>query len=103
MVSSKISSTVDIDKKNMYEKLLSSLTLAIEKLEKAVKAGENKAVEEAQEFYIRQCKDPLSVWLDSKLGGTVKDNAIFNSLPRHWENEFHSDMDELNVRIIFLH
>lgn len=97
MVSDKVNSTIDSDKKNMYEKLLSSLTLAVEKLEKAVKAGENNGIKEAQEYFIRKCKDPLSVWLDSKLGATVKDNAIFNSLPRHWEKEFHSDMDALNV------
>lgn len=100
MVSTNIKTTVDVDKKNMYEKLLSSLTVAIERLEAAVKAGENNAIEEAQQFFVRQCKDPLAVWLDSKLGSTVKNNAIFNSLPRHWENEFHKDMDDLNVCFI---
>lgn len=42
-------------------------------------------------------KDPISDWLDSKYGSTVTDNAIFASLPRHWEQEFHNDMDSLNV------
>lgn len=97
MVSDKVKTTTDVDKRNMYEKLLSSLTCAVENLEKAVKSGENNAIEEAQQYFIRQCKDPFSVWLDSKLGPTVKDNAIFNSLPRYWEDEFHKDMDALNV------
>lgn len=42
-------------------------------------------------------KDPISDWLDSKYGSTVTDNAIFASLPRRWEQEFHNDMDSLNV------
>lgn len=98
----KVKTTTDVDKKNMYERLLSSITVAIENLEKAVKSGENGAVEEAKEYFIRQCKDPLSVWLDLKLGSTVENNAIFSSLPRHWEEEFHKDMDGLNVNFQFL-
>lgn len=35
-----------------------------------------------------------------KHGASVTDNAIFNSLPRHFEQEFHKDMDSLNVCII---
>lgn len=97
MVSNRVKTTTDVDKKNMYEKLLCSLTCAIENLEKAVKSGKNNAIDEAQQYFIKQCKDPLSVWLDSKLGQTVKDNAIFSSLPRYWEEEFHKDMDALNV------
>lgn len=97
MVSDKVKTTTDVDKKNMYEKLLCSLTCATENLEKAVRCGENHAIDEAQQYFIKQCKDPLSVWLDSKLGQTVKDNAIFSSLPRYWEDEFHKDMDALNV------
>lgn len=102
MVSNRVNTTTDSDKKSMYEKLLSSLTVAIEKLEKAVKEGNSEAIEEAQKFFINQCRDPLSVWLDSKLGTTVKDNAIFSSLPRYWEQEFHKDMDALNASIMEL-
>lgn len=97
MVSDKVKTTTDPDKKNMYEKLLSSLTLAVANLKKAVNLGESTAIEEAQQYFINQCKDPLSVWLDSKLGSTVKNNAIFSSLPGYWEDEFHKDMDALNV------
>lgn len=101
MVSDKVKTTTDADKKNMYEKLLSALTIAVENLETAVHSGENNSIEQAQQYFINQCKDPLSVWLDSKLGSTVKNNAIFNSLPRYWEEEFHKDMDALNVRHFF--
>lgn len=46
---------------------------------------------------LKSAKDPISEWLDSKFGATVTDNAIFASLPRYWENEFHKDMKSLNV------
>lgn len=97
MVSDKVRTTTDAVKKNMYEKLLSALSDAVENLEKAVNSGENDIIEQAQQYLITQCKDPLSVWLDLKLGSTVKNNAIFSSLPRYWEEEFHKDMDALNV------
>lgn len=42
-------------------------------------------------------KDAFSEWLDGLYGATVKDNAIFSKLPKYWEQEFHKDMDALNV------
>lgn len=96
-VSDKVKITTDSDKRNMYQKLMSLLTVAVEDLERAVKSGEGIAIEKAQQYFIKQCKDPLSGWLDSKLGSTVEDNAIFSILPRYWEEEFHRDMDALNV------
>ncbi|KAJ8931751.1 hypothetical protein NQ314_015283 [Rhamnusium bicolor] len=58
---------------------------------------ENLSSKESQQKFIKECKDPLSDWLDTKYGSTVRENAIFSSLPRHWEEEFHKDMDSLNV------
>lgn len=69
-------------------------------LETSVKAGDNTKLEEAKKAFLSDCKDPLSDWLDSKLGATVTDNAIFSILPSYWETEFHKDMDALNVIII---
>lgn len=48
---------------------------------------------------LKSAKDPISDWLDHKYGATVTDNAIFTSLPRYWENEFHKDMKALNVSL----
>lgn len=48
---------------------------------------------------LKVAKDPLSDWLDSSLGSSVADNSIFSQLPRFWEEEFHKDMDALNVSI----
>lgn len=66
-------------------------------LTKAVSSGDTKAIESAKAEYLHQSKDALSDWLDRKYGSTVTENAIFESLPRYWENEFHKDMNALNV------
>ena len=41
--------------------------------------------------------DPLSDWLDMRLGSDVRDKSIFSSLTQQFEEEFHRDMDALNV------
>ena len=41
--------------------------------------------------------DPLSDWLDVRLGSDVRDKGIFSSLTQQFEEEFHSDMNALNV------
>ena len=46
---------------------------------------------------LEEARDPLSDWLDSRLGSDVRDKTIFASLTRHFEEEFHSDMEALNV------
>lgn len=54
-------------------------------------------IEASRANFLQQSKDALSDWLDKKLGSTVSENSIFESLPRFWENEFHKDMNALNV------
>ncbi|KAF7266872.1 hypothetical protein GWI33_019804 [Rhynchophorus ferrugineus] len=93
----KAKENIDPDKKPMYEKILTKLNESIENLENAIKSGSAEKVFEAQDTFIRESKDPLSDWLDGCYGATVTDNAIFSSLPKHWEEEFHKDMDSLNV------
>jgi cysteinyl-tRNA synthetase len=41
--------------------------------------------------------DPLSDWLDSRLGPNITDKSIFASLTQRFEQEFHCDMEALNV------
>ena len=79
--------------------MLRSLTESITTLENAVRTGDQNKVDEAKDDFIKQSRDPLSDWLDSQYGSTVTDNAIFSALPKHWENEFHKDMDALNVSV----
>ncbi|CAH1954638.1 unnamed protein product [Acanthoscelides obtectus] len=96
-LSSKVKKAADPDKKHMYEKLLTRLTSSIENLEKAVKSGKNGVIEQSKATFLEDCKDPLSDWLDIQYGSTVTDNAIFTTLPRHFEAEFHKDMQALNI------
>lgn len=76
---------------------ISRITDANTNLQLAVQSGNAKAIEEARVNFLHQSKDALSDWLDKKLGSTVTENSIFESLPRYWENEFHKDMNALNV------
>lgn len=96
-ITKKAKENIDPDKTPMYDKILTKLHESIENLENAIKTGEHSKISEAQHKFIAESKDPLSDWLDAKLGDTVTDNAIFASLPKHWEEEFHKDMDSLNV------
>lgn len=41
--------------------------------------------------------EPLSDWLDACLGSEIRDKSIFASLSRQFEEDFHSDMEALNV------
>lgn len=73
------------------------MTDANEKLAAAVKSGDADAIASGRANYLQQSKDALADWLDRKLGSTITENSIFESVPRHWENEFHKDMNALNV------
>ena len=73
--------------------IVCSLSTSIEELETAVKSGDNAKIEQAKTNYVYKSKDPLSDWLATKFGATVTDNKIFASLPQHWEQEFHKDME----------
>lgn len=81
----------------MLNSELIRLTESVEKLEMAVKNGGGEVIAQALRGFVSDCKDPISDWLDVQYGATVTDNAIFSALPRHWEEEFHKDMDALNV------
>lgn len=89
--------TNDLDKKQMMERILNNLTTAVENLEIAVSSNDANKIEVGQQELVSLARDPISEWLDSKFGSSVADNAIFITLPRFWEQEFHNDMDSLNV------
>lgn len=76
-----------------------SVASAVKVLKEAVTSKDQEKIILAKCDLLKSAKDPLSVWLDTKLGSTVSDNAIFTTLPRHWENEFHKDMKALNVSL----
>ena len=87
--------TTDPDKKTMQEGIMTKVTKALEKQAEAVKS--NQGVQEANGALLIDAKDVLCDWLDSNLGSSVTENAIFASLPRYWEGEFHKDMAALNI------
>ncbi|XP_070154521.1 cysteine--tRNA ligase, cytoplasmic [Polyergus mexicanus] len=92
-----VRTTTDPDKKCMMEKMLCKITKAIEDLEKAVIGKNEKEIIEFQKALLKEVKDPLADWLDKIKGNTVIEHSIFNKLSKHWESEFHKDMDALNV------
>ncbi|OXU20446.1 hypothetical protein TSAR_012516 [Trichomalopsis sarcophagae] len=92
-----VKSTTDPDKRTMYEKMLIRVKESIEKLEVAVKSNDEAQIKECQEVLLKESKDPLSDWLDKKKGDSVTEHSIFSKLSQHWENDFHKDMDALNV------
>lgn len=62
----------------MFEKL----KVAVSSVETAVKSGDQGRVKEEEENLLREAKDVLSDWLDSKTGCSVTENKIFSDLPR---------------------
>lgn len=70
---------------------------AVTTLRSAVSSGKSSDISAARRQLLIEARDPICDWLDKLHGHTVTDNTIFNSLPRHWEVEFHKDMDALNV------
>ncbi|XP_058806033.1 cysteine--tRNA ligase, cytoplasmic [Phymastichus coffea] len=92
-----VKKTTDSDKRNMYEKILVKVKDTLQKLEGAVKANNEAQIKIFQEVLLKEARDPLSDWLDKRKGDTVTEHSIFSKLSQYWENEFHSDMDALNV------
>ncbi|XP_053684550.1 cysteine--tRNA ligase, cytoplasmic [Sabethes cyaneus] len=93
----KLGTTSDPDKKAMMERMLEKVTAAVGNLTIAVKGGEAEQIKEAQQQFLEETRDPLSDLLDKKEGASVNENSIFETLPRYWEDEFHKDMNALNV------
>lgn len=82
----------DKDKKDMYNKLISSVKFVLDKFDKS----SNKD-EQLRKEILDVSSEVLSTWLDKLRGKDVTDNSIFRTLPRHFEDEFHKDMAALNV------
>lgn len=54
------------------------------------------------QLLLKEVRDPLAEWLDKEKGATVTEHSIFTKLSQHWEQEFHKDMDFLNVKLNML-
>lgn len=95
----KLVQNTDPDKKTMLEGILNKMQKAVESLTDVVKSGDSAKIDAEKKSFLGSIKDPLSDWLDREKGNQVTENSIFESLPRHWENEFHTDMELLNVKM----
>ncbi|XP_067928508.1 cysteine--tRNA ligase, cytoplasmic-like isoform X2 [Watersipora subatra] len=78
------------------------LTKSLARSEEALQIFESKSEDErssktTQEELLRSIKDPLSDWLDIKLGAEVTDNSIFHDLPKKFESLYFADMKALNI------
>ncbi|XP_023566500.1 cysteine--tRNA ligase, cytoplasmic isoform X2 [Octodon degus] len=94
----KLHETVDPDKRQMLERIQRAVELAREPLVQAVHASPaGEEVDSLAQVLMEEAKDLLSEWLDSTSGSEVTDNSIFSKLPKFWEEEFHKDMEALNV------
>lgn len=123
-----LAATADPDKKLMLERLDAAVSAALQPLQAAMEANATDEVVRplAQVrrrklswfsslillliiHYINCCffccqvllessKDLLADWLDKQFGSQVTENSIFFNLPKFWEEEYHKDMEALNVR-----
>ncbi|XP_016661759.1 cysteine--tRNA ligase, cytoplasmic [Acyrthosiphon pisum] len=80
---------MDPDKKVMTLK-------AIEKLTSISQLIEGSSLDDIK-LALNEIKDPLGAYLDTLNSEDVPDNSIFESLPRFWESNFHSNMSSLNI------
>ncbi|KAL3993443.1 E1A/CREB-binding protein [Sarotherodon galilaeus] len=93
-----LASTTDPDKKQMLERLDSAVTASLQPLQAAM---ESKAADEVirplAHVLLENSKDLLADWLDKQFGSHITENSIFSLLPKYWEEEYHKDMEALNV------
>ncbi|XP_030416410.1 cysteine--tRNA ligase, cytoplasmic isoform X1 [Gopherus evgoodei] len=96
--SAMLNDTTDPEKKQMLERIQNAVKSAVEHLEEAVqKKLPREEINKHAEKLLEEAKDVLSEWLDTKFGSQVTDNSIFSNLPKFWEEEYHKDMEALNV------
>ena len=92
-----VETTTDPDKRAMQERLFKKLQESALNLSSAVESGNPEKIELAKSQLLLNGKDLISDLLDKQHGSKVTDNAIFAKLPTYWEEQFHLDMESLNV------
>ena len=92
-----VKNTTDPDKRAMQERLFNTLKNSVSNVSEAVNSGKQEVLSTVKSQLLLDGKDLFSDWLDKKHGAEVTDNAIFAKLPKYWEEEFHRDMEALNV------
>uniref|UniRef100_A0A669CHG7 Cysteine--tRNA ligase, cytoplasmic n=1 Tax=Oreochromis niloticus TaxID=8128 RepID=A0A669CHG7_ORENI len=93
-----LASTTDPDKKQMLERLDSAVTASLQPLQACSTFRESQIQQwEDRLVLLENSKDLLADWLDKQFGSHVTENSIFSLLPKYWEEEYHKDMEALNV------
>ena len=80
-------------------RLFKTLTEAVSQVQAAFDKGSEAEIKTAEENLLVKAKDLLSDWLDKEKGSTVTENSIFSKLPQYWEEQYHKDMEALNVSL----
>ncbi|XP_076450719.1 cysteine--tRNA ligase, cytoplasmic-like isoform X2 [Babylonia areolata] len=91
----KLEEESDPDKKAMLTRTQDHIQRTLTSLQDAALSGGDQA--DTKQKLIDGARDVLVGWLDKRLGSGVTDNSIFSDLPRKWEQEFHRDMESLQV------
>lgn len=94
---SKKAENKDPDKAIMMDRILAGVEEAENNLRKAVESANDEEIPKARLQLQEAAKSPISDWLDSQFGATVRDKKIFETLTRFWENEYNEDMEALNI------
>merc|ERR1719204_991348 len=92
-----VAETTDEDKRKMQERLFKTLTEAVSQVQAAFDKGSEAEINTAEENLLVKAKDLLSDWFDKEKGSTVTENSIFSKLPQYWEEQYHKDMEALNI------
>lgn len=71
---------------------------AVHELKNALTLKDPVKIDETKDNFLKHARDPYSDWLDKKKGAAITENSIFEKLPRYWENAYHKDMNDLNVK-----
>ncbi|XP_070507049.1 cysteine--tRNA ligase, cytoplasmic [Chironomus tepperi] len=87
----------DPDKAIMMDRILAGVEAAENSLRQAVESANDEEIPKARVQLQEAAKSPISDWLDSQFGATVRDKKIFETLTRFWENEYNEDMEALNI------
>ncbi|XP_025084999.1 cysteine--tRNA ligase, cytoplasmic-like [Pomacea canaliculata] len=91
----KLKAETDPDKLAMLERINGRLQEAVRLVEQRDTKQEQS--DEQRQVLLDAGRDVLAGWLDKEMGSSVTDNAIFSELPRRFEEEFHKDMEALQV------
>ncbi|XP_056870504.1 cysteine--tRNA ligase, cytoplasmic isoform X1 [Takifugu flavidus] len=94
-----LAATADPDKKQMLERLDAAVSVALQPVQTAMEGNAaDEVVQPLAQVLLENSKDLLADWLDKQFGSQVTENSIFFNLPKFWEEEYHKDMEALNVQ-----